>query len=846
MIDFSKKIGKSTTIKQMDPILLYESLDRQASAGPLRDVQKNVLNDWYANHFADRDVIIKLHTGVGKTLIGLLLLQSRLNAGESPCLFVCPNQQLAKQVSMDAQKFGVKYILDTGGDLPWEFIEGKVILITYIQRVFNGKTIFGLDNNYQKIGTIVLDDSHACIDAIKSAFTMQLKRGTQLFDAVLSMFEESLKHQGAGTYIEIRHNDYSSSVLPIPYWDWVNKKNEVAHLFYKNQDDNSVKFAYPLLKDMWENCTAYVTSSFIEIVPDYNLISRFSSFVNCKQRVLMSATTQDDSFFIKGFDFSCDSILNPLTDKTHLWSGEKMILFPTQVSEKIMTDGIREWLCNAAKETHISIVVLVPSRRIADEYIKRGAKLAIGIDLETELSYLKLGRYGSHAVVFANRYDGIDLPDNQCRVLVIDGLPSLGNLSDRYEQSCREDSVIIATKVAQKIEQGLGRSVRGEKDYSVILMLGEDLIRFVKISTNQVFFSSQTQKQIEIAEEVTESVKADIGIDNPMKAVVSVINQCLQRDEGWKIYYKEKLDTIVPKADEHTLLDIIKYECSAEKALSVRDYAKAVKEYQSLANLQHCRPLEQGWYLQKVAKCEYFVSQLEAIKIQKRAHENNQYVLMPDGVVYSPISLTNQSYIQQITENLHKICLFNDLRIKVDDYLSKLAFGIDANVFEKALDDLGKLLGYQCQRPDNTYRVGPDNLWMTPSNRYCFVIECKNEVLQSRNFISKEEVGQMNNHIGWFEKEYPMENNVFFIHIHMTNVVSYQANYNRDVRIMTPKNLDCFKDSVRGFVREFIAYDLKTITEKFVNEALTQHKLRPEDIVKNYTERIIVEKMEKK
>ncbi len=33
-----------------------------------------------------RDIIVKLHTGQGKTLIGLLMLQARLNAGKGPAL----------------------------------------------------------------------------------------------------------------------------------------------------------------------------------------------------------------------------------------------------------------------------------------------------------------------------------------------------------------------------------------------------------------------------------------------------------------------------------------------------------------------------------------------------------------------------------------------------------------------------------------------------------------------------------------------------------------------------------------------------------------------------------------
>ena len=114
MIDFNKKVPAASRSKQTDPVLLYDDLDRKATAGPLRPVQNEVLTEWYNNRFESKDVIVKLHTGEGKTLIGLLMLQSRLNAGKGPALFVCPNKQLAEQTANDAIKFGVPYILEQG------------------------------------------------------------------------------------------------------------------------------------------------------------------------------------------------------------------------------------------------------------------------------------------------------------------------------------------------------------------------------------------------------------------------------------------------------------------------------------------------------------------------------------------------------------------------------------------------------------------------------------------------------------------------------------------------------------------------------------------------------------
>lgn len=838
MVDFKKKIKSKAFVKETNPIQIYSNLDRQASAGPLRSIQESILNDWYANHKDKRDIIIKLHTGEGKTLIGLLLLLSRLNNGKGPCLYVCPSKQLALQVSNDATKFGIKHQIHKSGErIPDEFLESKEILITYVQRLFNGRTQFGIDNNSIKIGTIVLDDSHACIDSIRSAFSIRANRQSDIYKYFLSLFETSLRKQGEGTYIDIKNTESSYELMSVPYWDWIDKQNEVAEFMHQQQECDEIKFVYPLLKDIWSDCTAYFTGSGLEITPDYNLIHRFTSFTKADQRILMSATTQDDSFFIKGLMMSNDSVIHPLTNLLTKWSGEKMILFPTRIDKSLNSEFIREIICKPSTKGDISRVVLVPSLRWGEDYERRGAKIAIRNKLPEEINYLRGNGPYNHTVVFVNRYDGIDLADNQCRILVIDSLPSFGNLSDRYEQQCREDSDLITTKIAQKIEQGLGRSVRSEKDYSVILIVGEDLVSFIKTSANQNFFSPQTLMQIRIGEDISNSVKDEVtDINTANKAFFEVTKQCLNRDESWKQFYKETMDNISTKEETHPLIDIIIKEFKAEQSCVKSDYNAAAKIYQELINIDFKdKEQEKGWYLQLMAKCVYRRSKIESEKIQKKAHDLNPYVLKPQNYSYKVITPINQKAITLIYNYLSMFKTYDDLQLKIDAILADLCFGCKANKFEAALQEIGRLLGYISQRPDHEYNVGPDNLWIFPNGLNFIGFECKNEVSSTRKCISKEEVGQMNNHIGWFEQVYGADKSIKYIHIHQTNMVSNKANYTKDVSIITSKELDKLKNNIKGFIGEFSKYDLKSISEDLIKEALETHKLTFKDVEEFYS-----------
>ena len=80
-------------------------------------------------------------------------------------------------------------------------------------------------------------------------------------------------------------------------------------------------------------------------------------------------------------------------------------------------------------------------------------------------------------------------------------------MSDAYEEQCRTNNKLVQKKIAQKIEQGIGRSVRGEKDYSCILIIGADIAKFMRNSVTRKLFSEQSQKQVEIGLQLAEWTK---------------------------------------------------------------------------------------------------------------------------------------------------------------------------------------------------------------------------------------------------------------------------------------------------------------------------------------------------
>lgn len=838
MIDFKKKI-KQKSVKQSDsPIDIYLGLDRTNLAGPLRSSQEKVLKEWYEKRSSDRDVVIKLHTGEGKTLIGLLILMTKLNKGEGPCVYVCPNIYLADQVCKEASKFGIPICtIGENKQLPIEFTSGKRILVTHVQKIFNGKTIFKIGNLSEKIGAVVLDDAHACLDAIRDAFIISIKRNSNkgLYEKILELFEDDLMEQGEGSLWDIKNNENYESVMMIPYWAWVDKKSQMLEILASNEDKSEITFVWPLIKDNLQSCQAFINGKEIQISPVVTPINKFGSFVNAKNRILMSATTQDDSFFVKTLGISVDAIKNPITNETLKWSGEKMILIPSLINPEFTRDAVIEHF--GKLKYKFGVVALTPTKRKQDDYGECDCILVDRSNIYDEIYNLRQGIYGTDGKgkirVLTNRYDGIDLPDNACRILILDSLPFLSNMGDMYEERARGESRLIQKKIAQKIEQGLGRSVRGEKDYCCVIIIGSELVSFIRSSATRNFFSVQTQKQIEIGLQMTEWIKEDEN-DVTMNSIVTLINQCLKRDEGWKEYYEDEMNGIeIIQNTRDEEFTILLSEQKAEQMFIQKRYDEAANIIQKIIDSMENKN-DRGWYLQLKAYYKYFSSKLESQRLQKSAFQNNYEMLKPqEGIEYNKIENINLNRIQNIIENVQKFKVYEELMLEVNKMCECLSFGIEADKFESAIQELGTMLGYASQRPDKYIRKGPDNLWALGENSY-IMIECKSEVSKERREIYKSEVGQMENHCGWFDKEYK-DAKVLRIMIIPTVHIAYDADFTHDVRIMSKENLKALKKNVISFFKELKDYDLCGLEEHFIHKILKTHKLDNCSILEAYT-----------
>jgi hypothetical protein len=124
------------------------------------------------------------------------------------------------------------------------------------------------------------------------------------------------------------------------------------------------------------------------------------------------------------------------------------------------------------------------------------------------------------------------------------------------------------------------------------------------------------------------------------------------------------------------------------------------------------------------ARYHYLAERTESQTLQLAAHKKNRMLLKPQtGVTVTRLTVS-QGRTERIAAWVRAFGTYGDMDVTVSDILGRLRFGVNADDFERALDELSRALGFAGERPDKEWKEGPDNLWALDDARY-LIIECK-------------------------------------------------------------------------------------------------------------------------
>lgn len=823
-INFSKLSEKSLIDTEVNPREIFSLLaEKDPKYKYPRDVQSQVWDRWMPRR-SERDLVVKMNTGGGKTVVGLLMLKSCLNEGVGPAVYIAPDKYLVKQVLKEANDLGIAATTDhQGGD----FLQGKAILITNIFHLVNGLSVFGTTDTGIKIpiGALLIDDAHACLSTTESQFTLKAHATHPLYAAMLKIFRDTLLEQNDTKLLEIEDGAAEQEML-VPFWAWQTKGTQVAKAMTEYRQDDEIKFNWPLIKNHLQQCRCVFSGTRLEISPKCLPIEAIPSFIEAKRRIFLTATLADDSILVSDFNAKPETVTNHITPNVANDIGDRMILVPQEIDPELSDVDIKAFLKEKSKS--YNTVVIVPSDYRLGFWADALDLAVTAENLEQAVDRLKSEHVG--LVVMVNKYDGIDLPGNACRILVLDGLPQARRLYERVETNFLAGSEHIISKQIQRIEQGMGRGIRANDDHCVVLLMGASLIKTMFLIGAKQRFSPATRAQLEKSLEVA----GQLG--DGIKELEDAIDVCLKQNKEWRKVSREAVANIT-YPPTGSVRSIAIAQRSAFDSASIREYQDAQRVLQEVIVASAGKESDStiGWLKWQLAEYTQFTDPVQAQQILKAALQLNRRLTRTiDGVGYQKLNGKDLHQAREISWKLKAYAgKHNTFLIQINGILDDLAFAPEnANEFEGAMQQLGEFLGFRAQRPEVDFSNGPDNLWAVGNLKY-FVIECKSGAIAQK--ITKTYANQLSGSMNWFAKRYDQTSTAVAILVHPSRVFEAAASPHPSARIITAKTLPMLKDSVKCFAMT-LASSTGELDASQIQQQLEHYKLTPELLLATFTE----------
>lgn len=795
-VNFTELSKNSAASSATEPRRIFSALPSKDSRySYARDVQAEVWDEWHGRR-DESDLVVKMNTGGGKTVVGLLMLQSCLNENIGPVAYLTPDKYLAEQVRKEATLLGIETVDDPRSQ---RFLLGRAILVENVYRLFNGRSVFGVEGQRppMEVGAFLIDDAHACLATLEQQFSIRIPAQHPCYAELLALFSAELEQQSAPGYRDLLEKS-PSAVVPIPYWAWIDRRSEVLDLLHPQRTDPAFEWAWPLIVDSLPLCRTAISSNEIEIRPPLPPVGVVPSFAGARRRIYLTATLADDSVLVTHFGAADDTIRSPITPRSASDMGDRMILTPLQTFPGVDEGRVREFLVARSREKNV--VVIVPSQRRAHfwEPFAEGSYYADTI--QDAVDRLRAGHVG--LVVFVNKYDGIDLPGDACRILAIDGLPEAYGPLDRLDAVALRSTNAMVQRQIQRIEQGMGRGVRSNDDHCVVLLLGSRLTERLYAPEALRSFSPATRAQLSLSRDIEDRLHGE-----SFAQFEAVVDQCLDRDPGWLRVSRDVLDD-VEYDGSGVVSEVALAQREAFDQALVGGYSRAASRLSAAAGAASDNR-HAGWLKQQAAAYLHHEDAVSAERLQSSALELNSSLLKPrSGVLYERLP-GNHDQAEQAVSVHSKYESVGELRMRLLAICDDLVPDPDpaaVDKFEDAMEDLGRHLGLRSQRPERDTGNGPDVLWSLGGLRFA-VIECKSGVTTTK--IARKDASQLSHSIDWFGDQYDSGCTAIPVMIHATNVMHWQATSRTGTRVVTFDLLSELRSAVRSYGQSLSAAEWK-------------------------------------
>lgn len=736
------------------PEKLYDQLTLTDKAiGGLWRHQSRALGEYFKAQQQVTDLALELPTGSGKTLVGLLIADWRRRTAGASSAFLCPTNQLASQAHQKAVGYGIPTVLLTGGGQSWDPSDetngasGRSTIISTYSHIFNS-------NPRLSPQTIVFDDAHAAAGYVSGNWSIEIDRSEDAYSPTLELLGQDVPD---GVLADLRNDGLNPAVRPTPILvgpAWAaSRENEILAILDEHiAAGESASYPLGVVRANLSGCLIFLSWNEILIRPLVPPTRFHSSLEDAEQRVYLSATLGLAGELERSFGRKAIPRIAMPPDWERHGSGRRLVLVPSAGEEVPKATETTRTILNESDRA----LVLVPSnawKETAKVFLPEDWQVLEWKDVDNKLEPFR--RATNSALILANRYDGIDLPGDDCDMILLAGLPRGADLLERFLIETAGAETALRERIRTRLVQGMGRATRSQTDRAVVVLAGEDLVDFLRNPQNLAGLRAEIQAEIEYgiylateSEDVLPIIQSFLGIEDAWKEAEKYLRQ--QADEA----------NISPPEGADQLQVSASLEVLASEAAWRGDFGEAAGYGQAAVRQLSGRPVAAYRTFMKVLAANWSAQHARGtgdpldlrvaaeLSRDASASARTREWLPPLPTVDSPAELNEidgrSVRIAELIMPLHR-------SKRVDKYINEVEKWVGSTEsarYEQGLQRLGEILGFEAIRPG--VQASPDSAWRDGDDHILW--EAKSEQLVGGSISAK--IGrQASSHHRWVQRE---------------------------------------------------------------------------------------------
>lgn len=721
----------------------------------------------YMENIQNKDIAMEMPTGSGKTLVALLIGEYRRVRNNEKVLYLCPTKQLVNQVVEQAKmKYGIEVTGFTGSQRNYtpeqqaKYRSNRTISVATYSALFNTNPFFTNPD------IIIFDDAHSCENYIGNNWSLNISRYDfwSLYIQIINLVKDFLPEGQEQRFTCQNPLPFDVNFIEmVPQVLLLEKLQALYTIINTLVPNTELEYPWRFISQHLEACQIYISYKNILIRPIITPTIKHLPFSNAKQRIYMSATLGKGGELERITGISNITRLPIIEGWDRQGLGRRFFIFPEATLTGEALDNFIIRLCEKANRT-LFLTQDDNDLEIIKQVFEDKSNLSILGKEDIETSKSNFTTVDNSVLVLANRLDGIDMSQDECRLMILKGAPEGFNLQERYFTTALASSIVFRDRVRTRLIQALGRCTRDAVDYSVVCLLGDKITDELTNNNTLMYYHPELQAELKFGYEQS----IDISIED-FEENVDIF---LRHDEEWEEIDKEILNLRKQIQQQESpewekMSQVVKYEIEYQYAIWDKNYSYALDNVENILTRLNGTDVKgyRGFWLYTSIWIMYKLykegNRTYEQLIRRRIKETSacwsavQWIHSLENRLFHETNIVKERYVDYQILGLEEMLKKNQIKnnTKFEKLFTGLIQGLEGRGvgFEGVHTTIGQISGFDA---DNSREQGAPDPWWILQDKLCLVFEDK--IYDSENkSIPIEHVREAVTHRTWMKNKFP-------------------------------------------------------------------------------------------